>query len=909
MQPAGLFLTTSILLGTLVGTRAALPTESEAIALAYSLRHLLAYGGGLAGIVSVVLLVLWCWQTKKGAPSQSQATLLIAAGATLIALNPLLHVTLTKLPFEQVIHSQKCSCILAINAISLAYVGWMLACRKRHILRIAKTSIMSAEMRAKQSVALFLRPKIITMIPRLWLISTTASMIVMGLEALWCTQPRTAAITCSCGIGHYWIVLISLAILTGGACSFIAFSLGASLLLTLHKIPKRIIHQNELTFVLGMFAGIICAAFIMTSLASAFLRELSQLNLMYVIISSALIAGTLYGICVSVTIQQFFESLSAPLSPYKFNKVYLMSMVLFPAGAITRILGCPLQVNKKTMAAVHIVLGGALFALLHFCYPRLHDASNALTAIWSAAILLCLIAMLCIAIPAKLQTRRQPLKIIASMIVISTLALTTCGKHSVVRMLIYEYSSIARLPFQLFQNSMPRISKNYGTFELPPPGAYNRPQHAQHQLHTQQLGNARPLIVVVIMDACRPDHMGIYDYRRTTQPKQTTTPNFERYRNRLIIFKNAFAQATATSCSLRHMHTGVYSSRKMIKNNDGTSFYTENLMNAGYHTLILNIIGSDYNGLSTLAFLRTLPPHLLARINYHCIEDSWIPNNESEDIAQRQSTLPPFDAMPVTEPIQLISFSKHFATEKIDAFFAILDQRKDERGNVDANGVYAFLHLTETHFPWRLKPYGTNYGPGRQNRYDHEVSCTDAACGRLLDGLRDRKLLDESLVIFAADHGTGLSDHGQYGGFNPYAEQIRIPLLMHVPGVTGGRIVESLVGLFDIAPTLISLFDPTAAHHCDAKNLWPLIWGKEDSQPRVLFGLSAFEDAYYCIDSDGFHYIWHRDRNYEQLYKYSTDPGEKHLLNHEAQDIHRCQSYMKWFVQNDPRGYTYPYFY
>lgn len=50
-----------------------------------------------------------------------------------------------------------------------------------------------------------------------------------------------------------------------------------------------------------------------------------------------------------------------------------------------------------------------------------------------------------------------------------------------------------------------------------------------------------------------------------------------------------------------------------------------------------------------------------------------------------------------------------------------------------------------------------------RRRYVREVEFADREIGRLLDGLRSRELLDETLVVFVADHGEGLGDHGLVG--------------------------------------------------------------------------------------------------------------------------------------------------
>jgi arylsulfatase A-like enzyme len=61
------------------------------------------------------------------------------------------------------------------------------------------------------------------------------------------------------------------------------------------------------------------------------------------------------------------------------------------------------------------------------------------------------------------------------------------------------------------------------------------------------------------------------------------------------------------------------------------------------------------------------------------------------------------------------------------------------------------------------------------------------------------------LVIVASDHGEGLGDHGEQGhGMLVHEETMRAVLLAHLPGrLEGGRVIESLVSLADIASTVL----------------------------------------------------------------------------------------------------------
>lgn len=85
------------------------------------------------------------------------------------------------------------------------------------------------------------------------------------------------------------------------------------------------------------------------------------------------------------------------------------------------------------------------------------------------------------------------------------------------------------------------------------------------------------------------------------------------------------------------------------------------------------------------------------------------------------------------------------------------------------------------------------------------VSQIDHQIGRILDTLRERRVLDDTLVVATTDHGELLGDHQMiFKGPVHYEGLLRIPLLVRGPGFEPGRVVADPVGALDITPTLVS---------------------------------------------------------------------------------------------------------
>lgn len=104
--------------------------------------------------------------------------------------------------------------------------------------------------------------------------------------------------------------------------------------------------------------------------------------------------------------------------------------------------------------------------------------------------------------------------------------------------------------------------------------------------------------------------------------------------------------------------------------------------------------------------------------------------------------------------------------------------------------------------------------------YDGEIRYNDAKIGEFLAALRERELLDESLLIVTADHGDAFGEHGYYG--HPrylHDELTHVPLLVRPPGGRADHI-KTPVSTLDIVATIkdavgdeteFSLLDSSAA--------------------------------------------------------------------------------------------------
>jgi arylsulfatase A-like enzyme len=110
------------------------------------------------------------------------------------------------------------------------------------------------------------------------------------------------------------------------------------------------------------------------------------------------------------------------------------------------------------------------------------------------------------------------------------------------------------------------------------------------------------------------------------------------------------------------------------------------------------------------------------------------------------------------------------------------------------------------------------------------ASLIDSQIGRILNHVEQTGLLDNTIVIFAADHGETLGSHGGLvdKGWHHFEETHRVPLIMRFPnGQYSGMLVEEFVSLADFYPTILDMaqatWDKQAVH---GVSLLPLLSGE-----------------------------------------------------------------------------------
>ncbi|MEO1994582.1 MAG: sulfatase-like hydrolase/transferase, partial [Planctomycetaceae bacterium] len=156
--------------------------------------------------------------------------------------------------------------------------------------------------------------------------------------------------------------------------------------------------------------------------------------------------------------------------------------------------------------------------------------------------------------------------------------------------------------------------------------------------------------------------------------------------------------------------------------------------------------------------------------------------------------------------------------------------------------------------------------------YYSVITHMDGQIGRILDGLIRTGHRQDTLVLFASDHGLAIGSHGLRGKQNMYEHTIGVPLIISGPRVPSGKRIRGQCYLRDLFPTICQLAGVAPPESLDGKSLVPLFHRESPPIYREVFGY--FRNAQRMIRGDRWKLITYPRINRVQLFDLAHDPDE-----------------------------------
>ena len=163
-------------------------------------------------------------------------------------------------------------------------------------------------------------------------------------------------------------------------------------------------------------------------------------------------------------------------------------------------------------------------------------------------------------------------------------------------------------------------------------------------------------------------------------------------------------------------------------------------------------------------------------------------------------------------------------------------------------------------------------------RYYSMVNEVDVQIGRILDMLEKSGKVDNTIIVFAADNGLCVGEHGLLGKQNLYEAAVRVPLVICGPNIPQNVMSDAYCYLYDLYPTLCDLSNIKAPATVKGISLAQTIQNPKVKKRKDI--LLTYINLQRAIKKDGFKLILYNvdGQRHPQLFDLKADPMEMNNL-------------------------------
>lgn len=449
----------------------------------------------------------------------------------------------------------------------------------------------------------------------------------------------------------------------------------------------------------------------------------------------------------------------------------------------------------------------------------------------------------------------------------------------------------------------------------------------RHNSSSKKINNEDPFlcsdcnVIIIAVDALRPDHLGINGYPRTI------SPHIDALAQRSLVFDQAITQASWTLPSFLSIFTSLYP----------TSIHPDTLAVPNDKLPAAKFLVKDYPRLVNIAELFKQNRYITAAFTAGGYLDPSFHWKKG------------FDSY---ETFLNFLEKKDTAKELNEKAFDWLDQNKDQK-------FFLFLYYLDVHCPYVIPGETSDVfasdGKGKidlkgkcgtqivrelltfseeeqkemveqiVDRYDAGIKYVDLHLGKLFEHLKALGLERKTIIVLLADHGEELGDHAS-SDFHTFLkrtvkmhighaaslfnEVLHVPLIVHHPQLKPQRIPYR-VRLLDVAPTILDFLGIAVPPVFEGKSLITFLDGREAAD-RDAFAVSIRSKTVpygaFAIFSGSLKYIHLHYQNMDNaakfLYDLQHDPGETLNLAYRFPALTTAmhQTFMDWLMATRMKG-------
>jgi len=165
--------------------------------------------------------------------------------------------------------------------------------------------------------------------------------------------------------------------------------------------------------------------------------------------------------------------------------------------------------------------------------------------------------------------------------------------------------------------------------------------------------------------------------------------------------------------------------------------------------------------------------------------------------------------------------------------------------------------------------------------YAASISFVDEQMGRVLAALEKRGELENTLILFTADHGDVMGDNLLYRKTFPVEGSVNVPMLVRWPAALGldakrGQVRQELVELRDVLPTFLEAAGLPVPAAVEGRSMLDILRGKSWRTTLDLEHASCYapKDGWVALMDERYKYVWYPITGAQQLFNLQDDPHE-----------------------------------
>jgi len=409
-------------------------------------------------------------------------------------------------------------------------------------------------------------------------------------------------------------------------------------------------------------------------------------------------------------------------------------------------------------------------------------------------------------------------------------------------------------------------------------------------------------IVLIVVDALRPDHLGCYGYSRPT------SPNIDALASGSTVYLRNKAQSSLTAPSMSSLFTGRLLLTHFIP--EWTSSLPEILESCGYRTIAVQTNpwldtrrgftrGFDsYNYLVPEGTKETL-------LDWNKKEHSGSNPFYTDAAGVTQAVKSALDSVIIKPPPLPSASSNSALSGRVSPYptaerFFLYIHYMDVHGPYIPKDAYDTFSAAPSSFGEKLRISQSFVNTGLQGAgqdaarlkdaaialYDGEIREADDSIGSVLKMLKDMGLYEGAMIVLTSDHGEAFGEHGQvqHGG-SLYETQIHTPLIIKSPGQRANAESKILTRHIDVVPTVLGACGfrrrHMARYRLRGRPLQDASFDESEiSRAALVMSSDSGTHSYFAVEKEGFKLIAQADdqdgvkKERMMLFNLWADPAE-----------------------------------